>query len=199
MPLPHEPRIVNQKNPYSPDRVAVPAQQDTSSPISPSTKMLRIWQYIAILFLAVGWILPPLLVAISIIADAWGLEVIDQAARSTATFSFRVLSLNLRFRFLPLLVPIMGFVGLFMLLSSTSYMYRWRPFRIWFLMTGVTAVLPIILIAFAVDAQPPGSSLAMAVTMFGACIGPVLVLGISVGILGLMMYLPAKWTSTGRS
>jgi hypothetical protein len=91
----------------------------------------------------------------------------------------------------------MGLVGLLMLLCSTSYIHRWRPFRIWFLLTGVTAVLPMILIALTVDAQPPGSSLAMVVTMFGAYMGPVIVLGISAGILGLMMYLPISWTSMG--
>jgi hypothetical protein len=199
MPLPHEPKIVNHANPYSADRVEISAQQVTSSTFFASSKMRNIWRYVASLFLTLGWIVPLLLVAVSIIADAWELEVLDQAARSTAEFAFRVLSLNSQFRFLPLLVPIMGFVGLLMLLSSTSYIHRWRPFRIWFLLTGVTTVLPIILIAFAVDAQPPGSSLAMLVTIFGAYMGPVLVLGISVGILGLMMYLPSNWTSMGSS
>ena len=192
MPLPHEPKIANQENPYSTDRVEVPAQHDTSSAFFASTKMRSIWRYVAFLFLTLGWIFPLLLLAVSIIADAWDLEALEQAARSTAEFAFRVLSLNSQFRFLPLLVPIIGLVGLLMLLSSMSYIHRWRPFRIWFLLTGVTAVLPIIIIALAVDAQPPGSGLAMVVTMFGAYMGPVLVLGISTGVLGLMMYLPTN-------
>jgi hypothetical protein len=196
MPLPHEPKIVNHANPYSADRFEIPAQEDTSSTFFASTKMRSIWRFVASLFLTLGWVVPLLLLAVTIIADAWNLEVLEQAARSTAEFAFRVLSFKSQFRFLPLLVPIMGLVGLLMLLSSTSYIHRWRPFRIWVLLTGVTAVLPIILIALAVDAQPPGSGLAMFVTIFGAYMGPVLVLGISTGILGLMMYLPTNWIST---
>lgn len=192
MPLTLAPKMANRKNPYSDNRDEVPLQQDTTSSFSARKTTRCVWCYVATLLLALGWVIPLLLLAIAVIADAWNLEVLEQTVRSIAESAFRILSLNSRFRFLPLLTPIIGHVGFMMFLYSTSYIRRWRPFRVWFLLTGVVTVLLIMLIAFAVDAQPPGSSLAMAITMFGVCMGPVVVLGISIGTLGMMMYLPTR-------
>jgi hypothetical protein len=199
MPSTFKPKIAKHENPYSVDRVEVPVQQETTSTSFAIAKMRSIWRYVASMLLTLGWFIPLLLIVVTIIADAWDLEELEQFARSTAEFAFRILSLNYQFRFLPLLVPIMGLVGLLMLLSSTSYISRWRPFRIWFLWTGLATILPILLISLAVDAQPPGSSLAMIVTMFGACMGPVFILGIAIGIVRLMMYLPTNWADSTRS
>lgn len=81
MPSTFKPKIANHENPISVDRVEVPVPQETTSTSFAIAKMRSIWRYVASMLLTLGWFIPLLLIVVTIIADAWDLEVLEQDQR----------------------------------------------------------------------------------------------------------------------
>jgi hypothetical protein len=88
------------------------------------------------------------------------------------------------------IVPTLALIGLAGLTCSAISLPRVRQLRIYspFLIgAGLLVVVPILTMALLVDLQPPGSPLAMIISMFGSVMGVLVVLGLIVGGVGLIL------------
>jgi hypothetical protein len=103
---------------------------------------------------------------------------------------FPVYYVNLYF---PWMVTVLAYLGLAgAMLSSLSFtlVRRLRFLSEWMIAAGLLVAVPILTMALSEDSQPPGSSLAMIVSMFGSVLWVLFHLATAIGTMGLLL----QWT-----
>ena len=135
---------------------------------------------------------------ISFVIVGWGIPLIIGILGPALPYSVRepireMLSLiNNEYRWIPASMAVIGLLGFPMFAISTVYIRTLSRFRLHFILVGFCTSISIACLSLVVDSQPPGSALAMLVSVMGLLLVPLAVLGIAVGLIGLLMLLPSR-------
>lgn len=142
--------------------------------------LARIFRWLGISFIIAGWGIP-------LIIGILGPTLPNSAGETIRQMLFLI---NNEYRWIPASMVVIGLLGFPMIAISTVYVRTLSRFRLHFILGGFCTALSIAFLSLVVDSQPPGSALAMVVTLMGLLLVPLAVLGIAVGLIGLLMLLP---------
>jgi uncharacterized membrane protein len=136
----------------------------------------RTLRKLAILLILLGWGLPIAIMFIASFLPVTTLRSIQQLLGEHRWVSWSA--------------ALCGLFGVLMLAISSAYIRSFRPYRILFVILGGSVFLPILGMALAVDSQPPGSALAMIISLTAVILIPVAIVALVVGLLGLLLFIP---------
>lgn len=142
----------------------------------------RTLRKLAILLIFLGWGLPIAIMFIAAFVPAAVRQNLQQLLRGV----------NNEHRWVPWAVVLCGLLGVLMFAISFAYIRALRPYRYLFVILGGSVFLPILGMALAVDSQPPGSGLAMIISLTAVILIPVAIVALVVGLLGLLLFIPFR-------
>ena len=87
---------------------------------------------------------------------------------------------------------VIGLLGFPLFAISTVYIRTLSRYRLYFILAGFCTAISVACLGLVVDSQPPGSALAMLISLMGLLLVPLAVLGIAFGLIGLLMLLPIR-------
>ncbi len=140
----------------------------------------RFLRWLGISFIIVGWGIP---LIIGVLGPALPYSVGEPIRQM-------LFLINNEYRWIPASMVVIGLLGFPMFAISTVYIRTLSRFRLHFIFVGFCTALGITCLGLVVDSQPPGSALAMIVSLMGLFLVPLAVLGIAAGLIGLLMLLP---------
>lgn len=156
-----------------------PPTQSSEALTRNSFKTLRM---LAILLMFLGWGLPLAVIFIAELLPAANRQSLQQFVRTLATEQ----------RWIPLSVLLCGFLGVLMFALSFAFIRALRPYRVLLVILGGSVFLPILGMALMVDSQPPGSGLAMIISLTAVVLIPAAIIALLVGLLGLLLFIPFR-------
>jgi hypothetical protein len=127
-----------------------------------------------------------LAIGLSLVAIGWGVPFVGFLSGAAMPEAFREHWIRIASLFS---VFVTGLIGSLMLAMSTSYVRNLSRFRLLFLVAGWCTTLSIAGLGLVVDSQPPGSALAMFISLTGVLLFPLAIAGLAFGILGLLMLI----------
>jgi hypothetical protein len=142
----------------------------------------RTLRKLAILLIFLGWVLPISIMFIASFLPAATRQSLQQ----------QVGNIHEEHRWVPLAVVLCGLLGVLMFAISFACIRALRPYRFLFVILGGSVFLPILGMALAVDSQPPGSGLAMIISLTAVTLIPVAIVALVVGLLGLLLFIPFR-------
>ncbi len=159
-------------------------QCDTKS--QPTVTFVPVLRWTGIAMLMIGWGSLLFLATLAPMIPGW----VGEALHSIVT------TINNHYRWIPPTLLVLGLAGICMLVATLSCFHKLRPIRFHLITLGLGTATSIGGLGLAVDSQPPGSDLAIFISMFGSILFLLAILGLLVGILGLILLIPARKRST---
>ncbi len=147
----------------------------------PSVNFVPVVRWTGIALLTIGWGSLLFFATMAPMIPGW----VGEAIHSIVT------TMNNHYRWIPPTLLLMGLVGICMLVATVSWFHKLRSMRVYLLTLGLGTAASIGGLGLAVDSQPPGSALAMFISMFGSILFLLAILGLLVGIIGLILFIPA--------
>lgn len=157
-------------------------QPPTKSSEALTRNRFKTLRMLAILLMFLGWGLPLAIVLIAELLPAADRQSLQQLVGSIAN----------EHRWVPLSVFLSGLLGVAVFALSFAAIRALRPYRFLFVILGGSVFLPILTMALMVDSQPPGSGLAMIISLTAVVLIPTAIIALLVGLLGLLLFIPFR-------